>query len=96
VLFTDLDPVTLLAGQITGLPTAITYTSVVERGYGSLPWRAIRRAANSVLHEHVQAPGDPHRLYFGPRVAKIIPSVPSWTTPTRLAPVRPVSPTPGP
>lgn len=42
-LFTDQDPVTLLAGQITGLPTAITYASVMERDRGSLPCRAIRR-----------------------------------------------------
>lgn len=76
VLFTDLDPVTLLAGQITGLPAAITYASVMERGRGSLPWRAMRRAASTVLRDNGQAPCDPHRLYFGPRVAKIIPSVP--------------------
>ncbi len=76
VLFTDLDPVTLLAGQITGLPAAITYASVMERGRGSLPWRAIRRAANAVLRDHGKAPSDPHRLYFSPGVLKIIPSVP--------------------
>ncbi len=76
VLFTDLDPVTVLAGQITGLPAAITYASVMERGRGSLPWRALRHVANTVLREHGQALSEPHRLYFGARVAKIIPSIP--------------------
>ncbi len=37
VLFTDLDPVTLLAGQLTGLPAAVTYASVMEHGRGSPP-----------------------------------------------------------
>jgi UDP:flavonoid glycosyltransferase YjiC (YdhE family) len=106
VLFTDLDPVTVLAGQITGLPTAITYASVMERGRGSPPWRALRHAANTVLREHGQALFDPHRLYFGARVAKIIPSVPQLddADPTRpdvtytgplIAGLHPSQPSPG-
>ena len=35
VLFTDLDLVTLLAGQISGVPAAMTSASVMERGRGT-------------------------------------------------------------
>jgi hypothetical protein len=34
------------------MPTAVTYATVMERGRGSLAWRAIGRAANAALRAH--------------------------------------------
>jgi UDP:flavonoid glycosyltransferase YjiC (YdhE family) len=76
VLFTDLDPITLMTSRITGLPVAATYASVMHEGHGSIPWQLLRRATGGVLRDHGHTLIDPDELYFAPQVRKIIPSIP--------------------
>lgn len=76
LLFTDLDPGAFLLAQVTGLPIAATYASVMEAGRGTFPWRLLWRASAHVLQEYgLRAPA-PELLAAGPHVLKIIPSIP--------------------
>jgi len=76
VLFTDLDPGAFLLAQITNLPIAATYASVMEQGRGSFPWRLLWRASAGVLEAYDRRSPAPELLAAGPHVLKIIPSIP--------------------
>ncbi len=103
-LFTDLDPGAFLVREITRLPLAAAYQSVMEQGSGGLSWRLMRRAETSVLRRFGRPARTPDELHFGPEVLKIVPSIPELdgADPSRpdvcyvgqlLGGVRPLSPT---
>jgi len=75
-IFTDGDPGAGLTASIAGISFSATYTDVLCVGRGSLPWRLMRRAMNSVLRRHGQPAGTPDELCAGPHVLKIIATVP--------------------
>jgi UDP:flavonoid glycosyltransferase YjiC (YdhE family) len=75
-LFTDLDPAAFLLAAITGIPIASTYQSVMERGVGSLTWRLVGRATSAVLCDRGLPAVAPERLFWGPQVLKLVPSIP--------------------
>lgn len=75
-LFTDLDPGAFLLAQITGLPIAANFQSIVTTGRGSPPWRWMRRAGAAVLRRYQKPLVTPDELAFGSHVLKIVPSIP--------------------
>jgi UDP:flavonoid glycosyltransferase YjiC (YdhE family) len=75
-LFTDLDLGAFLLARIAGLPIAAAYQSLMVWGVPSLPWRLLNLAVGSVLRSN-SLPGERvDALCYGPRVLKIIPSIP--------------------
>jgi UDP:flavonoid glycosyltransferase YjiC (YdhE family) len=76
VLFTDLDPATHVAAEITGLPLAYPHQGVVKTNTQSFAWRRMKHAAESILTEHGRDPLNPEDLVFSPNRLKIIPSIP--------------------
>lgn len=75
-LFTDYDLGAFVTAQVTGLPLAFTYASILRLGIGSLPWRLLNRALQPVLAEYNLPPCTPDGLSLLPSVLKIIPSIP--------------------
>jgi len=75
-IFTDLDPGAFLVSQIERLPVAAAYQTPMAAGVGSLPWKMMNRAVSGVLKEHCLTAQTIDQLFHGPRVLKIIPSIP--------------------
>lgn len=84
-LFTDLDPAAFVLSASTGIPITLTYASVLTHGRGSWPWKLMRRGLTQVLRDRGAPPLTPDELFFGPKVMKVIPSVPELdgTDPSR-------------
>lgn len=75
-LFTDYDPGAYALAAVTGLPIAATYANAMARGTGTLPWRLMRRAFDATLRANGRPVRTPEELCSGPRLLKIIPSIP--------------------
>ena len=75
-IFTDLDPGAYLMAQICGLPIATAYQTPMREGIGSLPWKLINRTIFTLLKKYHYSSQTADVLFYGPRVLKIIPSIP--------------------
>jgi hypothetical protein len=75
-IFTDLDPGAFITAVVTGIPIAFTYAHILTYGSGTRAWRLMRRAIAKVLQSYRLPTLNPHELYFGESVLKIIPSIP--------------------
>ncbi len=76
VLCTELDPAVYLVSEITGIPLATTYAAVAEHGIGTWAYRRLQRGADRILSGYGRPPKPLSAVCFGPRVLKIIPSIP--------------------
>ncbi len=75
-VFTDLDPGAFLLAELDGLPIAVAYQTPLSQGTGSLPWRLMDRAVGATLRFYHVPRRPVHEIFYGPRVLKVIPSIP--------------------
>jgi hypothetical protein len=75
-IFTDLDPGAYLVALIDGLPVAAAYQTPMAKGIHSLPWMLVNRALKAVLNTYHLPVQPAEKLFHGPQVLKIIPSIP--------------------
>ncbi len=75
-LVTDLDLGAYLLAEICGFPVASMYQQIMTDGKDTLAWKLVQRATNAVLAAHRRPNVAPDELAFGPRVLKIVPSIP--------------------
>jgi UDP:flavonoid glycosyltransferase YjiC (YdhE family) len=75
-IFTDLDPGAYVLAQICDLPIATAYQTPMSQGIGSLAWKLINRTILTLLKKYHLSPRPADVLFHGPKVLKIIPSIP--------------------
>lgn len=75
-IFTDLDPAAFLLARLTRLPIATAYQTPMSVGVGTLPWMIMNRAVNRVLHQFGQPNCQVQEVFHGPKVLKLVPSIP--------------------